>query len=104
MKSFDCKQCAVGARQSTTLSGFFKKLSRGGKQRTDSATVRSHRMTTARLPTPGSTWNYLVTFTLSDGSDVELHTLEVQYKALEAGQTGILTWEGETLLSFEVKE
>ena len=33
MKSFDCKACAVGARQSTTLSQFFKKLSRGGKEK-----------------------------------------------------------------------
>lgn len=101
MKSFDCKACAVGARQSQTLTGFFKKLSRSGKEKTDTATVKSHRMTTARFPTPESTWNYLVTFTLSDNSEVELHTLEVQYKKLNDGQTGLLCWEGETFLSFE---
>ena len=101
MKSFDCKACAVGARQSTTLSQFFKKLSRGGKEETSAATVKSHRMTTARFPTPESTWNFLVTFTLSDGTEVELHTLEVQYKELQDGQSGTLTWEGETFLSFE---
>lgn len=101
MKNYDCKQCAVGARQSQTLTKFFKKLSRGGKERADTATVKSHRMTTARFPTPESTWNWLVTFTLSDGSEVELHTLEVQYKELLDGQNGQLTWEGETFLSFE---
>ena len=103
MKSFDCKQCAVGARQSQTLTSFFKKLSRGGKEKTDTATVKSHRMTTARFPTPESTWNYLVTFTLSDGSEVELHTLEAQYNELKDGQTGNLTWEGETFLRFELE-
>lgn len=101
MKSFDCKACAVGARQSQTLSQFFKKLSRGGKEKTDTATVKSHRMTTARFPTPESTWNYLVTFTLESGTEVELHTLETQYKELQDGQTGKLTWEGENFLSFE---
>ena len=100
MKSFDCKACAVGARQSTTLSQFFKKLSRGGKEKTSPATVKSHRMEMARVPTPGNTWNWIVTFTLSDGKVVELYTLEVQYKELKDGQTGKLTWEGETFVNF----
>ena len=101
MKSFDCKACAVGARQSQTLGTFFKKLLQGGKEQTAPATVKSHRMEMARVPTPDSTWNWLVTFTLDDGKEVELHTLEVQYKDLSDGQTGQLTWEGETFLSFE---
>lgn len=101
MKNFDCKQCAVSARQSTTLTNFFKKLSRGGKERSDTAAARSHRMTTARFPTPESTWNYLVTFVLSDGSEIELHATEAQYTAIKDGQEGLLAWEGETLLRFE---
>jgi len=101
MKSFDCKACSVGARQSQTLSQFFKKLNRGGKEETSAATVKSHRMEMARVPTPESTWNWLVTFTLSDGREVVLHTLEVQYKELQDGQSGNLTWEGENFLSFE---
>ena len=100
MKSFDCKACAVGARQSTTLSQFFKKWMRGGKEETGPATVKSHRMEMARVPTPDSTWNYMVSFTLADGREVELHTLEVQYKELADGMTGTLTWEGENFLSF----
>lgn len=101
MKSFDCKACKVSADRSIFLTNLFKKLSRGGKQHSDTATITSHRMTTARFPTPGSTWNYLVTFTLSDGSEVELHTLEVQYETIKDGQKGLLNWEGENLLSFE---
>ena len=101
MKSFDCKACAVGARQSQTLANFFKKRSRGGEERTDTATVKSHRMEMARVPTPGNTWNWLVTFTLSDGSEVDLHTEETQYKELKDGQSGTLTWEGENFLNFD---
>lgn len=101
MKNFDCKTCAVGARQSQTLSGFFKKLSRSGKARSGKATVTSKRMDMARFPTPESTWNYLITFTLEDGSSVELHASEVIYQAITEGEKGLLTWEGEHLLRFE---
>ena len=101
MKNFDCKQCAASARQGQTLTTFFSKFWRRGKQRSDTATVKSHRMMSARFPTPESTWNYLVTFTLSDGSEVELYTLEVQFHELKDGQTGNLTWEGENFLSFD---
>ena len=101
MKSFDCKACAVGARQSQTLANFFKKRNRGGKEETSPATVKSHRMEMARVPTPGNTWNWLVTFTLSNGSDVELHTEEALYRQLQDGQSGTLTWEGENFVNFE---
>lgn len=101
MKSFDCKQCASSARQGQTLTKFFKKFTRGGKERSDTATVKSHRMASARFPTMDSTWDYLVTFALSDGSEVELHTMEVQFRQLQDGQTGQLHWEGENFLSFQ---
>jgi hypothetical protein len=101
MKSFACKACAVGARQSTTLSQFFKKLSRSGKEQTSPATVKSHRMEMARVPTPGNTWNWIVTFTLADGKEVELYTTESHYKELTDGQSSTLTWEGENFVNFE---
>ena len=104
MKDFDCKQCAVGARQSKALTGFFSRLSRRGKERTEPATVQSKRMDMARFPTPGSTWNYLVTFRLADGSQVEVLTMEENFNALQEGMTGILTWEGDNFLGFEEKE
>ena len=103
MKNFDCKQCKVSADRSIFLTNLFKKLARGGKEKSDTATVKSHRMEMARFPTPESTWNYLVTFTLSDGREVELHTLEVQYREIQDGTGGRLTWEGETFLSFETE-
>lgn len=101
MKNFDCKQCAVSARQSMTLTRFFKNLVRRGTAQSAVAIVRSHRMAAARVPTPGSTWDHLVTFILPEGREVELHTLEVQYDAIQDGETGLLRWEGENLLSFE---
>ena len=101
MKNFDCKQCAASARQGQALTNFFSKFWRRGKAQTSPATVKSHRMESARFPTPESTWNWLVTFTLEDGKEVELHTLEIQFSELKDGQTGSLTWEGENFLSFE---
>lgn len=101
MKNFDCKQCAASARQGQTLTSFFNKFWRRGKERSDTATVKSHRMDMAKFPTPESTWNWLVTFTLSDGQEVELHTMEVQFRELQDGQTGTLTWEGANFLRFE---
>lgn len=101
MKSFDCKACKVSADRSIFLTKLVKKLKWGAKERTCTATVASKRMDMARFPTPESTWNYLITFTLEDGSKVELHTLEVIYQAVAEDETGLLTWEGENLLSFE---
>jgi GT2 family glycosyltransferase len=47
---------------------------------------------------------YLVTFTLVSGGKVELYTMEKDYQQLTDGQEGILTWEGESFLCFEIKE
>ena len=104
MKDFDCKQCAVGARQSKALTGFFSRFRRHGKERTEAASVTGRRIEAARFPTPGSTWSYLVTFTLVGGSIVELYTTESAYQQLTDGQEGILTWEGENFLRFDTKE
>lgn len=101
MKSFDCKACKVSADRSIFLTKLFKKLSRGGEERSAEAAVYSRRMATARFPTPGNTWDYLVTFILSDGTQLELHTREDEYQNLTAGSNGNLIWEGETFLHFE---
>jgi hypothetical protein len=102
MKSFDCKQCKVSAQRSIFLTGLFKKLSRGGKERQAEATVLSRRMASARFPTPGSTWEHCVKFSLADGGEVEILAPEDQFQNLTEGMVGILTWEGENLLSFEI--
>lgn len=103
MKSFDCKQCKVSAERSIFLTGLFKKLSRKGESCSDTATVLSRRLVSARFPTPGNTWDHMVTFTLSDGSEAELFVSQEQFQSLAEGQQGLLTWEGENLTGFESK-
>lgn len=104
MKSYDCKQCKVSADRSIFLTNLFKKLGRSGKERTADATVISKRLASARFPTPGSTWDHWIKFSLADGAEVELIAAVEQFETLEDGLSGMLTWEGETLLSFEPTE
>lgn len=77
-------------------------LSRG-KEMTGPATVVSHRL---ELGIGGGAygadnWNRLVTFRLSDGSELELYAIREDYEKLEAGMTGQLTWQKENLLHFD---
>lgn len=102
MKSFDCKQCKVSADRSIFLTNLFKKLSRSGTEQTSAATVLSRRLASARFPTPGGTWEHWVKFSLPDGSQLEIIVPERQFDTFTEGQTGTLTWEGDTLLSFEI--
>ncbi len=102
MKSFDCKQCKVSAQRSIFLTNLFKKLSRGGKERQAEATVLSRRMASARFPTPGNTWEHWVKFSLARGREVELLAPEDIFQNLTEGMTGLLTWDGETFLAFEI--
>ena len=104
MKSYDCKQCKVAADRSIFLTNLFKKLGRSGKARTAEATVMSRRFASARFPTQGNTWDRWVKFQLSDGGSVELIAVKEQFDVLEEGQTGILTWEGETLVQFQPRK
>jgi hypothetical protein len=45
-----------------------------------------------------------VTFTLSDGEEIELYTGEAEYKALKDGTTGQLTWQGRKFREFDTDE
>ena len=49
-------------------------------------------------------WNYWVTFTLSDGEEIELYMGENEYKALKDGTTGQLTWQGKKFREFDTDE
>ncbi len=84
-----------------------------GPELTGSATVKSRRVIQGnyrgKAPTryQGNTrglWNYFVTFTLSDGEEVELYVGEGEYRALKEGTTGQLTWQGKTFLEFDTDE
>ena len=84
-----------------------------GPELTGQATVKSHRVQQGnyqgQAPTgyQGNTrgnWNYYVTFTLSDGEEIELYTGEAEYKALKDGTTGQLTWQGRKFREFDTDE
>ena len=49
----------------------------------------------------GDNWNRLIRFRLADGSEIELYCSREDYEVIEDGQTGLLTWEDETLLHFD---
>lgn len=104
MKSYDCKQCKVAADRSIFLTNLVKKFGFGSKKQTEQATVVSKRLSSARFPTQGSTWDHWIKFTLAEGQEFELLADEALFEVLSEGQTGILSWQRDTMLSFEVTE
>lgn len=79
-----------------------------GEVLTGPGTVVSRRVETSRHNPlrNAKTWhvhgyqNYLVTFRLSDGEEIELHTFENLYRGLKEGSTGQLTWCKNSLSEF----
>ena len=72
------------------------------KKMTAPATVVSHRL--ALSPAGGrysDNWNRLVTFRLSDNTELELYTTKEEYETLIDGQSGQLTWEDDLFLHFD---
>jgi hypothetical protein len=84
-----------------------------GPKLTGPATVKSRRVGQGnyqgQAPTryQGNTrgnWNYFVTFTLSDGEEIELYAFESEYRALKEGISGQLTWQGKQFLEFDTDD
>ena len=73
-----------------------------GRKMMGTATVVSRRL---ELSSMGSKWadnyNRLMTFRLSDGSELELYVSKEAYAVLQDGETGQLVWQGDQLLSFD---
>ncbi len=73
-----------------------------GPEMTGSATVKSHRVAQGRyLGKAPSRWNYMVTFTLSDGEEIELYTIQSDFQVLKDGTSGTLVWQGKHFLDFD---
>lgn len=70
-------------------------FSRKKYELTGYATVKSHRVGR------NSSWNYLICFELSDGSELELLTTKGDYQTLKDGQSGQVTWENGQLYHFD---
>lgn len=76
-----------------------------GPEMTGPAVVKSHRVTQGRyFGKAPSRWNYMATFALADGEQIELHTTEFDYGLLKDGLFGQLTWQGKTFLDFEAEQ
>ena len=77
-----------------------KKLSREPEQ-TSQATVETRSVRHNNSIYHEAPWQYVVTFRLESGEEKELITTEETYSRLEEGLCGMLTWQDETLISFE---
>lgn len=78
-----------------------------GHTLTGPATVASRRVEHARFSGGrynGQNWNYLVTFRLSDGEELELYTGKSEYRQLKEGLCGQLVWHKENFISFDFDE
>lgn len=74
----------------------------GGRTLTGRATVVSRQVEWGSFGGRySSSWNYLVTFRLSDGEEIKLYTFENEYNTLQEGMTGMLTWHKESMSRFE---
>ena len=73
-----------------------------GRELTGTATVVSRRLELSKL---GSKWadnyNRLITFRFSDNSELELYVSKEVYAVLQDGETGVLVWQGDQLVSFD---
>lgn len=73
-----------------------------GPEMTGHATVKAHRVDQGKyLGKAPSRWNYLITFSLSDGEEIELYVTDDIFSSLKAGQTGQLTWQGKRFYRFD---
>lgn len=68
---------------------------------TGPATVESHSVEHSKVGAQwSSSWNYLITFRLSDGDSLLLYTTEAEYQTIQDGQTGTLFWDDNQLVEF----
>lgn len=82
-------------------------LSGRGRTLTGPATVASRRVEHARFSGSkysGQNWNYLVTFRLADGEEIELYTGQSEYRQLKEGLAGQLSWHRDNFVSFDFDE
>lgn len=89
------------------VSHFYNKWAYGdkddkGPEMTAPVTVTAKRIAQGRyLGTAPSRWNYMVTFTLSDGEELELYVTNSIFSTLKEGQTGLLKWQGKQFRHFD---
>lgn len=98
--------CTFGNSVSHALNNLrnAKKLKEEIPEETTRATVLSRRVDTCySLEKSDSSWAYLVTFRLEDGTETELKTSEADYKKLKEGTSLSITRQGAALTSFTIE-
>lgn len=82
----------------------FREKKTNEPERTARAQVAARRVTTGANRTGRSSglgYNYVVTFRLEDGRELELYSHDVEYGSLRDGMAGALIWKGRYFVSFE---
>lgn len=96
--------CTFGNNISHALNNMrkAKKLNEELPEQTARATVLARRVDTSySLEKTDSSWAYLVRFRLETGEETELKTSEADYQKLKEGTSLSVTWQGDTLISFQ---
>lgn len=98
--------CTMGNSVSGALFNLrnAKKLNEEHPVQEASAAVLSRRVDTVySLTRSSSSWAYLVKFRLESGEEPELKTTEEMYGTLKEGRSGKLTWQGDTITTFDAE-
>ena len=96
--------CTFGNSVSHALNNLrnARKLKEELPEQTSPATVLSRRVDTCySLEKSDSSWAYLVKFRLENGDETELNVKEEDYPKLKEGTSLSITWQGDTLTSFQ---
>lgn len=95
--------CTVGNSVSKALFNLrdAKKLNNCEPEQISAATVLSRTVRHNNSIYHEAPWQYVVTFRLENGEEKALLTTEEAYKNFKEGKEGKLTWQEETLISFE---
>lgn len=95
--------CTVGNSVSKALFGLrdVKKLNCDAPEQTAQGTVLSRKVQHSNTMYHESPWQYLVSFRLESGEEIQLQAAEEQYGELKEGSQWKLTWQEEKLVSFE---
>ena len=95
--------CTMGNAISNALNSFrnAKKLSTCAPEQTSPATVLSREVRHINTHFHENPYQYILRVRLESGDELELRTTEEIYKQLPETTTATLTWQDDTLLSFE---
>lgn len=94
--------CTMGNSISKALNGLrdAKKSNAYPPEHTSPATLLSRTVRHVNTMYHESPWQYILTFRLENGEELELQTNEETYGSWAENTAGLLTWQGDTLVSF----